>query len=175
LGIALTESEKDALEAFLKMLTNQQFVKNKLLSEFFLLFQPHNMPAKQFLFVALIASTAWGVTACHNHDDDARVTITINQPTANQIFALGDSVIIDATITSEAELHGWVARVVSADGSVVFFENDKHTHGEELAVNTGWVNTVTNETQAFVEVRAELNHSGTKTKTEKVAVVLKKD
>lgn len=95
--------------------------------------------------------------------------ISILSPTAGQTFAGNQTVLLQADISAETELHGWQIQLRRKSDNVVIYEADRHVHGTTLQVREQWVNTLSSHTDLILEVTAALDHNSEQTKKASVA------
>jgi hypothetical protein len=121
---------------------------------------------KVLIFTLSIVSIA--ISACkEKHDHNNTATIIINNPTENAQFHHGDTVFVNAVITSESAMHGWEVLIRKKSDLSVVFQEDAHDHAATFNINTYWVNNLsTSHNDMELVVTAEINHDGdTESKT----------
>ena len=100
------------------------------------------------------------------HNDTADIQIAA--PVADHEYAAGDSVLINATITGKAAMHGWELHIrKTADQSEVF-SDEAHDHAAIYTISKYWINNVTVHTMMELEIIATIDHDG-HTASKKVA------
>lgn len=93
----------------------------------------------------LIFSTAFILMASiscqkddHNHELVQQAKIDINSPPDGKLYSKGDTVYIDAKITSIAGIHGYSMQILSPSGATLY-TTEEHTHGTDIAVSKQWM------------------------------------
>lgn len=66
--------------------------------------------------------------ACKKENDTENPTVTITAPVANDMFGIGDSILIEFTAV-DADMHGYDLQVLNTSDSTIVFEDAAHTHG----------------------------------------------
>jgi hypothetical protein len=95
--------------------------------------------------------------------------ISILSPTAGQTFAGNQTVLLQADISAETELHGWQIQLRRKSDNTVIYEADRHIHGTTLQIREQWVNTLSSHTDLILEVTAALDHNSEQTQKASVA------
>ena len=97
--------------------------------------------------------------------------VLVTKPTENLIVTKGDTLHIEAIITSDVSMHGY--EIIIHDLSTKTQQSilDKHTHGKQLIINQPWITS--NETlgEKEVEVIAIIEHTGLKTSSKRKFVI----
>jgi hypothetical protein len=132
---------------------------------------------KKVKFIFLGLSVMIALTNCkkddhddhdHNHDDveNKVMTVTINNPSEGQMFALNDDVNIGASITANFEIHGYEVKLFNeSNNDSLMFENFVHQHSENVNVSEIWTNTVSSHSDVRIEVSALADHEGNERET----------
>lgn len=125
---------------------------------------------KKITFLSLFLLTSLSlITSCKkddDHDNDPTADIVIASPTAGQEFMGGDTVHINATITSANAMHGWELHLRKVSDQTEVYTNDAHDHAATYTIADTWVNTLTEHTELQLQIIATLDHDGhTATKT----------
>jgi hypothetical protein len=120
---------------------------------------------KKIFFSALIAFTAF--TACTKHAGDVtpppvaeEATITFASPTQGGVYAIGDSVTIQATCISANTLHGCDIIIRKAADTTVLYNVHMHDHAATLNISRKWKADLTEATNLEVIIKAAINHDG---------------
>lgn len=105
------------------------------------------------------------LSACKKDADSANpvlptVTFQVNQPIDNQIYNVGDTIKINATITSSADLHGWGLAITRKGDDSLCYSWVNHYHTSSYSIDQRWVNTLNQDTTLMLSVDAAINHSG---------------
>ncbi len=100
-------------------------------------------------------------------EDDIEFMIT--NPAAGSTFSMGDTVHIDAMITSSGEVHGYEVylRNTSHNDEVVF-QLEEHAHESPIHIHDMWVNNVMHHSDMELEIVLLVTHEG-ETESEKVS------
>lgn len=113
-------------------------------------------------------STLLSLSACQKRDDSsmntADLNIQIETPTLGQSFSKGDTVLIRATASYKGELHGYEISIQTAD-STELWQIDKHAHGNNIHVDTFWINDRNTAETLNLQLTVEADHEGNKKKT----------
>jgi hypothetical protein len=122
------------------------------------------------LIVVFIATTF----SCKKDDSTApepTITINIQSPTEGTVLQHGDTLRIDADVTSPVQLHGyeWILR--SKNGNTELASGSDHVHELNFSITGEYINIVTDTTMAELEIVAEVDHEGNET-TKKVNIIL---
>jgi len=119
-----------------------------------------------FAFLSLVMLFAG--MACKKENHDAKVEINILSPTLGQAFEHGQDVPLHVDVSADQELHGWDITLRKKSDNSVIYSKDKHTHGKSMSIREVWVNDVTHHTDVILEVKVDLDHSGSNSKTASV-------
>lgn len=118
------------------------------------------------LTIAVIIGTAFAflISACKKDAANPTVTpaatISIISPTANQVYHVGDTMHIQATIEGNVKMHGYEIAIVDlATGDTVYTTED-HSHQSTLNVDAHWCCMMPAGTNLRVSVSSALNHDG---------------
>ena len=106
-----------------------------------------------------------------NPQDLKNTQISILKPTENHVVSLGDTLQIEALVTSDVNMHGYEIIIHDLTSNTQKSILDKHTHGKQLSINHTWITS--NETlgQKEIEVVAIIDHSGLKTSAKRKFVL----
>ncbi|GAA4334574.1 hypothetical protein [Flaviaesturariibacter amylovorans] len=94
----------------------------------------------------------------HHHATDAVVVFA--RPTANAVFANGDTVRIEAQAIAPATIHGYELTITKAGDTTTIFQARVHDHNDTLRINQFWVNDRTEAQQLEAKVKLQLDHDG---------------
>jgi hypothetical protein len=97
--------------------------------------------------------------------------ILVTKPTENLTVSKGDTLQIEALITSDVSMHGYEIIIHDLNTKTQKSIFDKHTHGKQLIINQPWITS--NETigEKEVEVIAIIEHTGLKTSSKRKFVI----
>lgn len=113
---------------------------------------------KNVLFITTLA----GLLSCQKKDNTPvtaeEVVFSITSPLEGQTYQQGDTVDILGDISYISQLHGYITRIITQDGTVVY-ENEGHTHSDKLKISEKWVNTLNKNTPLKLEVTTIINHT----------------
>lgn len=129
-----------------------------------------------FISIAFVLSTIILTESCSKDEisqqDLKNTQISITKPTENLVVSQGDTLQVEALITSDVSMHGYEIIIHDVTSKTQKSILDKHTHGKQLTITQTWITT--NETlgEKEIEVVAIIDHTGLKT-TEKRKFVLK--
>ncbi len=117
---------------------------------------------KQLLLITILFSTI--LFSCQKKDDTtpdiAKTTLTLDSPIEGQTFHTGDTVHIDASVTSPTELHGYEVKITDTATGNILFDQAYHVHDDHFAVHEYWVNSLNKTTVLKFELIAFLDHDG---------------
>ncbi len=87
------------------------------------------------------------------------VTINIQTPFENSSVKMGDTVFIQASISSDASLHDVSVKVKTADNTITAFTENIHTHDNKITINKNYIQTIKYKTELILEISCR-DHSG---------------
>lgn len=134
---------------------------------------------KKVKFIIIGLYVILGLTNCKkddNNDNDQetetkQMIVVIDNPTADQMFALDDVITISGSITANFDMHGYEVKLFNESNSdSLMFESFTHGHGESLNFSESWTNTVSDHSDVRVEVSALGDHEGVNRETETVHI-----
>ena len=113
--------------------------------------------------------------AATNYDSDAddddgsciypadNIVFNVSNPAVGSTFSLGDTVHIDAMITTDGDVHGYelYIRNTSHDDMVVF-QKEVHAHESPVHIHEMWVNDVDHHSDMELEIVLVADHDGSK-------------
>lgn len=104
----------------------------------------------------------------HNHELVQQAKIDINSPPDGKVYGKGDTIYIDARITSTEGIHGYSVQILSPVGTTLY-SMEEHTHGTDIRVDKYWVyNTdLSNSSDLQLIIKAAINHEGQKIEKQK--------
>ncbi len=120
------------------------------------------------IFTAFMISASFVViiTSCKKDGTTAdpeaapSAEITIASPTGNQIYQLGDTMHIIATIEGNVKMHGYAVAVINTTSGDTVFQADNHGHETELHVEEQWCCNLSSATDLRLYISSALNHDG---------------
>jgi hypothetical protein len=107
-----------------------------------------------------------------NQKDLKNTKISIIKPVENLEVLYGDTLQIDALITSDVSMHGYEIIIHDTASKTQKSIYDKHTHSKQLSINHKWVLSGETLGDKEIEVVAIIDHTGLKA-TAKRKFVLK--
>lgn len=120
------------------------------------------------IIVGTIAIVSF-LVSCQKADMDAVISETniveatsnvkIMSPYENQVFKKGDTVLLNASIHAEIEMHGYEMSLTTSTGDIIY-TNAEHSHGTEININTFWVNNLTEANDITLHITAVADHEG---------------
>jgi hypothetical protein len=97
--------------------------------------------------------------SCSKTTDTEAPKITITSPVNNQVFAVGDTIFLKATITENDELHHIDALLIKNEAETVW-SRGYHSHNQFFEVNDAYILLQTDSNSTFkFEVIAD-DHNG---------------
>jgi hypothetical protein len=76
------------------------------------------------------------------------------------VYAIGDSVTIQATCISANTLHGCDIIIRKTADTTVLYSKHMHDHNDTLTINRKWKAELTEATNLEVIIKAAVNHDG---------------
>lgn len=120
---------------------------------------------KKIFLSAIVIATAF--TACTKHAGDTvpapvteEATISFASPTQGGVYAIGDSISIQATCTAANTLHGCDIIIRRASDTTVLYNAHMHDHATSININRKWKADLVQATNLEVIVKAAVNHDG---------------
>lgn len=126
----------------------------------------------KYLTIILISIFTLSCSKDESEEVDLKNTqISITKPTENLIVSKGDTLHIEAIITSDVSMHGYEIIVHDLATKTQQSIIDKHTHGKQLSISQSWITS--NETlgEKEIEVVAIIEHTGLKTSAKRKLVI----
>lgn len=126
----------------------------------------------KYLTIILISIFTLSCSKDESEEVDLKNTqISIIKPTDNLIVSKGDTLHIEAIITSDVSMHGYEIIIHDLATKTQQSIIDKHTHGKQLSITQTWITS--NETlgEKEIEVVAIIEHTGLKTSAKRKFVI----
>ena len=126
----------------------------------------------KYLTILLISIFTLSCSKDESEEVDLKNTqISITKPTENLIVSKGDTLHIEAIITSDVSMHGYEIIVHDLATKTQQSIIDKHTHGKQISISQSWITS--NETlgEKEVEVVAIIEHTGLKTSLKRTVIL----
>lgn len=115
---------------------------------------------QSILFITIILFTI----SCQKKDstspDPAKVSIGISSPTKGQVFRIGDTVKMTATVSYLSELHGYEIKITDSATGNVLFDADEHVHDDHFDIAQTFVYADTVAATMKLELTVEIDHNG---------------
>ena len=118
----------------------------------------------KYLTIILISIFTLSCSKDESAEVDLKNTqISISKPVENLLISKGDTLHVEAIITSDVSMHGYEIIIHDLATKTQQSIIDKHTHGKQISVKQSW--NASNETlgEKEVEVVAIIEHTGLKT------------
>jgi hypothetical protein len=118
----------------------------------------------KYLTILLISIFTLSCSKDESSEVDLKNTqISISKPVENLPISKGDTLHIEAIITSDVSMHGYEIIIHDIASKTQQSIINKHTHGKQISVKQSW--NTSNETlgEKEVEVVAIIEHTGLKT------------
>ncbi len=118
----------------------------------------------KYLTILLISIFTLSCSKDESSEVDLKNTqISISKPVENLPISKGDTLHIEAIITSDVSMHGYEMIIHDIASKTQQSIINKHTHGKQISVKQSW--NTSNETlgEKEVEVVAIIEHTGLKT------------
>ena len=114
---------------------------------------------KRYLYVALALFISMLIPA--GCDGESGTSIAISSPAFGQTFSSGDTLRIQAKLTSATQdpLHGYEIHVRNSSDQTEVFQFEEHTHGVTIDIDQSWVIDVADATLE-VEIVSVNDHNG---------------
>lgn len=123
-----------------------------------------NIKSLSILLLGVLITSAFTKSKKPHQD---KIDITIHSPTENSKVAMGDTVFIKATVASTTSLHNINITVKTADGTLVLFSDNIHSHGNKEIINKFYIQTIKYKTDLILEIKTS-DHSGSETASKSV-------
>ncbi|HMR88638.1 MAG TPA: hypothetical protein PKD51_10810 [Saprospiraceae bacterium] len=129
----------------------------------------------KYLYITFLLSISLLALSCTKEEvssiDLKNTQISIIKPIENLEISLGDTLQIEALITSDVNMHGYEIIIYDITTKTQKSILDKHTHGKQLSINQTWI--ASNETlgQKEIEVVAIIDHTGLKTTAKRKIII----
>jgi hypothetical protein len=123
----------------------------------------------KIISITLLLSLLNIITSCNkdeNTQQDLKNTqISIIKPTENLMLVYGDTLQIDAIITSDVSMHGYEIIIHDLSSKTQQSILASHTHGKQISIKKEWVTPSLSLGEMEIEVIAIIDHTGLKTST----------
>lgn len=107
------------------------------------------------------------LSACQKKDDTTpqpdKVAISIQSPSAGQVFSKGDTIRINAQIEYISQLHGYLIEIKDSATKKLVYSTEGHTHSDRIEIQEKWVDTLTGTQHLVMEIAAIIDHNENKT------------
>jgi len=126
----------------------------------------------KYLTILLISIFILSCSKDESAEVDLKNTqISISKPVENLLISKGDTLHVEAIITSDVSMHGYEIIIHDLATKTQQSIIDKHTHGKQLSISQSWITS--NETlgEKEIEVVAIIEHTGLKTSLKRKFVV----
>jgi len=126
----------------------------------------------KYLTIILISIFTLSCSKDESAELDLKNTqISISKPVENLPISKGDTLYIEAIITSDVSMHGYEIIIHDLATKTQQSIIDKHTHGKQLSISQSWITS--NETlgEKEIEVVAIIEHTGLKTSAKRKFVI----
>jgi hypothetical protein len=101
------------------------------------------------------------------------VTIEVLRPLPNQLYNIGEDIIVNASITSKFEIHGYTLKLTEKDSDINFVNSYKHMHGKEVILFEKIKTEDLEIGNYIIDLYIHLDHSGANI-NEKIEVSIQK-
>jgi hypothetical protein len=88
------------------------------------------------------------------------IIINIQSPVEGMVLAQGDTLYLNATISSPVEIHGYEWKIKDKANGTDLKWVTEHAHGKNFTISGEYVNQVSAKTEAELEIVVEVNHEG---------------
>lgn len=112
---------------------------------------------KKLILFAFISTLFW--TSCEKVEEETatNVSIVVNSPTEGQNYNYGDTIKINARINADADLHGYQIQLLRSSDDSILFNQEAHSHSDNLIFEGGMVNNFNTHTNVKLVVKAYIN------------------
>lgn len=101
--------------------------------------------------------------SCQKNDtppvNQETVAINISSPAPQEIFAVGDTVYMKASVIANAELHGYELKITDTVNGFILFDEAQHAHSDNFTINDTWTSSTSN-INCKMELIVLLDHDG---------------
>ncbi|MFZ1704756.1 MAG: hypothetical protein WAT79_10455 [Saprospiraceae bacterium] len=120
------------------------------------------------LFILTLSVFSLALFSCDKQEtEDNKVVISFQSPDENQAITSGDSVFLNATITSELSIHGYEIYIHELVTGETILLSAKHTHDEIISIAESWKVMPKENTNVEIEIVALVDHNGKKVKSKR--------
>ncbi len=121
----------------------------------------------KLIYIGLILVVSLFAVSCDKDDDmpqDLKNTqIKIIKPVENLTIIKGDTIKIEAEVTSDVSMHGYEIIIHDLATKTQQSILDKHAHGNQLLISHSLITTNETSGEKEIEVVAIIDHTGLKT------------
>lgn len=112
------------------------------------------------LAAAFVLASVTSQMACDDEHAHGGAEITFAAPFDGAVVAVGADVSIEATVTAEESMHGWMVEVRNHADDTVLATFDAHDHTATYDIAEVWTADVASGTEVDIEVIATVDHDG---------------
>ena len=108
----------------------------------------------------LLLVGASSLLACDDEHAHGGVEIVFAEPLDGAVVAVDSEVSIEATVTAEEAMHGWMVEVRNHADDTVLATFDAHDHTAAYDIAEVWTADVASGTEVDIEVIVTVDHDG---------------
>ena len=114
---------------------------------------------------AALAGILLFAAGCQKKDDGVKtppIVINILSPVVNQEYRKGDTLQLNATISSPVDLHGYIWRVNRRGTTTALYAVNEHTHERTFTITGKWAidSAAVAASELDLTITAEIDHEG---------------
>ncbi|MBK9072294.1 MAG: hypothetical protein IPL79_15040 [Myxococcales bacterium] len=109
---------------------------------------------------ALLLVASASLMACGDEHAHGGAEIAFAAPLDGAVVAVGAEVMIEATVTAEESMHGWMVEVRNHADDTVLATFDAHDHTAAYDIAEVWTADVASGTEVDIEVIVTVDHDG---------------
>lgn len=109
-----------------------------------------------------ITVMAVSISSCQKKEEvpaqPDKVDIEITSPKADLVYHKGDTIKIAGTATYVSQMHGYTVAIYKKGSETPLYEGSEHTHGDKLAIEEHWVDTLSESSALTLKVNVIIDH-----------------
>lgn len=107
---------------------------------------------------------------CEYADPEPTIEFAISEPTAGATYGKDQTVHIQATVTTDGPVHGYVVYLRNkSNNDEVVFSKEEHVHESPVSIHEMWVNDVTIHSDMELEIKLITEHDSEEGESEFVS------
>jgi hypothetical protein len=115
---------------------------------------------QSILFITIILFAISCQKKDNTSPNPANVAISISSPAKGQVFHIGDTTHMKATVSYPSELHGYEMTITDSATGNVLFDADEHVHDDHFDIAQTFVYADTVAATLKLDLTVEIDHNG---------------